>query len=63
MTHIEEEKIMEIVTNMDAEQKQVAIRCIPIEIIFNELEQRERQRIELLEKLDNLNDFVGQVRR
>ncbi len=63
MTHIEEEKIMEIVTNMDDEQKQVAIRCFPIEIIFNELEQRERQRIELLERLDNLNDFVGQVRR
>lgn len=63
MTHIEEEKIVEIVTNMDIEQKQVAIQCMPIEVLFNELERRERQRIELLERLDSLNEFVGTVTR
>ena len=63
MTAIEEQKINEVISNMDAEQMQVAIKAFPIEIVFNELERRERQRIELLDRLDELSAFVGGVTR
>lgn len=63
MTAIEETKIKEVVSNMDTEQMQMAIQAFPIEIVFNELERRERQRIELLQKLDELNAFVDSVTR
>ena len=63
MTAIEETKIKEVVSNMDTEQMQIAIQAFPIEIVFNELERRENQRIELLNRLDELSVFVGSVTR
>ena len=63
MTAIEETKIKEVVSNMDTEQMQTAIQAFPIEIVFNELERRENQRIELLDRLDELSAFVGSVTR
>lgn len=63
MTHIEEKAIIERFEAMDTNQMQVAIRAFPIQIVFNELERRERERIELLERLDQLTEFVGQVTR
>lgn len=63
MTAIEETKIKEVVSNMDTEQMQMAIQAFPIEIVFNELERRENQRIELLDRLDELSAFVGSVTR
>ena len=63
MTQIEESKVTEVISNMDIEQMQVAIKCFPIEVVFNELERRERQRIDLLNRLDELAIFVGGVTR
>lgn len=63
MTAIEETKIKEVVSNMDIEQMQAAIKCFPIEIVFNELERREQERIDLLHRLDELSAFVGGVTR
>lgn len=63
MTHIEEKAVIERFEAMDVEQMQVAIKAFPIQIVFNELERRERERIELLDKLDALTEFVGQVTR
>ena len=63
MTSIEEQKINEVIGNMDIEQMEVAIKAFPIQIVFNELERRENQRIELLDKLDELSAFVGGVTR
>ena len=63
MTAIEEQKINEVISNMDIEQMQVAIKAFPIEVVFNELERRERQRIDLLHRLDELAVFVGGVTR
>lgn len=63
MTSIEEKAIIERFQAMDTEQMQVAIKAIPIEIVFNELERRERERIDLLKRLDDLSAFVGSVTR
>jgi len=63
ISEIERQKVLEIVGNMDVEQMKVAIQAIPIQIVFNELERREGQRIELLQKLDDLSLFVGEVTR
>lgn len=63
MTNIEEKAILERFQAMDVDQMQVAIRAIPIEIVFNELERRERERIDLLHRLDDLSAFVGSVTR
>ena len=63
ISDIEKQKVLEIVGNMDIEQMKVAIQAIPIQIVFNELERREGQRIELLQKLDDLSLFVGEVTR
>ena len=50
-------------SNMDVEQMQVAIKCFPIQIVFNKLERREQERIDLLNRLDELSAFVGSVTR
>ena len=63
MTQIEESKVTEVMSSMDIEQMQVAIKAFPIEGVFNELERRERQRIDLLNRLDELALFVGGVTR
>lgn len=68
MTTIEEQKVSEVMSNMDVEQMQVAIKCFPIQIVFNELERREQERreqerIDLLNRLDELSAFVGSVTR
>lgn len=63
MTTIEEQKVSEVISNMDVEQMQVAIKCFPIQIVFNELERREQERIDLLNRLDELSAFVGSVTR
>lgn len=63
MTAIEETKIKEVVSNMDTEQMQMAIQAFPIEIVFNELERREQEHIDLLNRLDELSAFVGSVTR
>ena len=63
MTTIEEQKVSEVISNMDVEQMQVAIKCFPIQIVFNELERREQERIDLLHRLDELSAFVGSVTR
>lgn len=63
MTSIEEQKVSEVMSNMDVEQMQVAIKCFPIQIVFNELERREKERIDLLNRLDELSAFVGSVTR
>lgn len=63
MTQIEESKVTEVMSSMDIEQMQVAIKCFPIEVVFNELERREQERIDLLNRLDELSAFVGSVTR
>lgn len=63
MTAIEETKVMEVISNMDVDQMQAAIKCFPIQIVFNELERREQERIDLLNRLDELSAFVGSVTR
>ena len=63
MTTIEEQKVSEVMSNMDVEQMQAAIKCFPIQIVFNELERREQERIDLLNRLDELSAFVGSVTR
>lgn len=63
MTTIEEQKVSEVMSNMDVDQMQTAIKCFPIQIVFNELERREQERIDLLNRLDELSAFVGSVTR
>ena len=63
MTSIEEKAIIERFEAMDVEQMQTAIKCFPIQIVFNELERREQERIDLLNRLDELSAFVGSVTR
>lgn len=63
MTSIEIKATYDAIANMEPEEMEVAVKAFPIEIIFNELERRECERIELLAKLDMLNQFVGGMTR
>jgi len=46
-----------------ADEKQMIVKEIPIQILFNELERRELERIELIHKLDEINKFLGGITR
>ena len=50
----EEEILKERIEGMTVEEQQIAVKYIPIEVIFNELERKTRERIALLDKLDEL---------
>lgn len=50
----EEEILKERIEGMTVEEQQIAVKYIPIEVIFNELERKIRERIALLDKLDEL---------
>lgn len=63
ISEIEKQKILEVISHMDVEQMQVAIKAFPIQVVFNELERRENERIDLLERLDALSVFVSGVTR
>lgn len=63
MTQIEEKATFEAISNMSPDEMQIAIQAFPIEVVFNELERRERERIDLLDRLDELNKFVGGITR
>lgn len=63
MTQIEEKATFEAISNMSPDEMQIAIQAFPIEIVFNELERRERERIDLLDRLDELNKFIGGITR
>lgn len=63
MTQIEEKATFEAISNMSAEEQQIAITAFPIQIVFNELERREQERIDLLDRLDELNKFIGKITR
>ena len=63
MTSLEREALISKFSGLDVEQMQVAIELFPIEIVFNELERRVKEQIELLAKLDELNVFVNNVTR
>lgn len=63
ISEIEKQKVLEVISHMDVEQMQVAIRAFPIQIVFNELERRENERIDLLNRLDELSTFVSGVTR
>ena len=63
MTSIEIKATYDAIANMEPEEMEVAVKAFPIEIIFNELERREKERIDLLHKLDELTTFVGGVTR
>lgn len=63
MTSIEIKATYDAIANMEPEEMEVAVKAFPIQIIFNELERRENQRLELLDRLDDLSVFVGGVTR
>lgn len=63
MTQIEEKATFEAIANMSPDEMQVAIQAFPIQIVFNELERREQERIDLLDRLDELNKFIGGITR
>lgn len=63
MTQIEEKATFEAISNMSPDEMQIAIQAFPIEVVFNELERRERERIDLLDRLDELNKFIGGITR
>lgn len=63
MTSIEIKATYDAIANMEPEEMEVAIKAFPIQIVFNELERRENQRLELLDKLDELNAFLGGMTR
>lgn len=63
MTSIEIKATYDAIANMEPEEMEVAVKAFPIQIIFNELERRENQRLELLDRLDELSVFVGGVTR
>ena len=63
MTNIEIKATYDAIANMEPEEMEVAVKAFPIQIIFNELERRENQRLELLDRLDDLSVFVGGVTR
>ena len=50
----EEEILKERIEGMTVEEQQIAVKFFPIEVVFNELERRERERIALLGMLDEL---------
>lgn len=63
MTSIEIKATYDAIANMEPEEMEVAVKAFPIQIIFNELERRENQRLELLDRLDDLSVFIGGVTR
>lgn len=63
MTSIEIKATYDAIANMGPDEMEVAVKAFPIQIIFNELERRENQRLELLDRLDDLSVFVGGVTR
>lgn len=63
MTDIERTTLIERSSGMDIEQMQVAIQAFPIEVVFNELERREKQRIELIGRVDELTAFMRSISR
>lgn len=63
MTQIEKQATFEAISNMSTEEQQIAITAFPIQIVFNELERREQERIDLLDRLDELNKFIGGITR
>lgn len=63
MTDIERTTLIEKFSAMDIEQMQVAIQAFPIEVVFNELERREKQRIELIGRVDELTAFMSSITR
>ena len=63
MTDIERKTLIEKFSGMQVEEMEVAIQAFPIQVVFNELERREQQRIELIDKLDELNEFMGKLTR
>lgn len=63
MTSIEIKATYDAIANMEPDEMEVAVKAFPIQIIFNELERRENQRLELLDRLDELSVFVGGVTR
>ena len=63
MTSIEIKATYDAIANMEPDEMEVAVKAFPIQIIFNELERRENQRLELLDRLDDLSVFVGSVTR
>ena len=63
MTDIERTTLIEKFSAMDIEQMQAAIQAFPIEVVFNELERREKQRIELIGRVDELTAFMSSITR
>lgn len=63
MTEIERGALIDKFSGLDVEELQVAIQAFPIEVLFNELERREKQRIELIGMLDELNEFMAKITR
>lgn len=49
--------------NLTAEEQAELIKDFKIEVIFNELERRELERLELLKKLDDITAFLGSMAR
>lgn len=48
---------------LTAEEQTELIKDFKIEVIFNELERRELERLELLKKLDDITAFLGGMAR
>lgn len=48
---------------LTAEEQAELIKDFKIEVIFNELERRELERLELLKKLDDITAFLGSMAR
>ena len=48
---------------LTAEEQTELIKDFKIEVIFNELERREMERLELLKKLDDISRFLGGMSR
>ena len=53
----------EVIGQLTVEEQAELVKDFKIEVIFNELERRELQRIELLKKLDDVTAFLGGMAR
>lgn len=59
----EEEILKERIEGMTVEEQQIAVKFFPIEVVFNELERRECERIALLGMLDDVSHFLEGMAR
>lgn len=63
MNEMGEQQLTDFANGLTIEQQKIVIRQLNHSVIFNELERRELERLELLNKLDELTGLLGGISR